>query len=161
VASISATRAIRAYRGPVLLAHGDLDTVVPLSHLARLEAAARATRADDPNAAPVETLVVEGGHHSWLYEFPAYRAAVARFLAAALGGPYDPATAADLARAVPAERIPDGEGPITAVAAEPGGLRTLAGVALPGAARIRAGVGRGDGTGQGAPAEAAPAVADP
>ena len=41
-------------------------------------------------AATVETLVVAGGQHSWLYEQPVYRRAVARMLAAALGGPFVP-----------------------------------------------------------------------
>ena len=68
VADISAAKAIAQYAGPVLLAHGEFDTVVPPSHMERLAAAARAARADDPRAAPVETLVVTEGQHSWLYE---------------------------------------------------------------------------------------------
>ena len=50
------------------------------THLDRLAAAARAA-APATRTRPVETLVVAGGQHSWLYEFPAYRAAVAGFLA--------------------------------------------------------------------------------
>lgn len=135
VADISAARAIAQYTGPVLLAHGELDSVVPPSHMERLAAAARAARADDPNAAPVETLVVKGGHHSWLYEDPGYRGAVAGFLARVLGGPLDPADAAERAEASNAERIPDVESTFAAIKGTPGGLRTLARVALPGATR--------------------------
>ena len=76
VASISAARAVAAYRGPLLLLHGAEDTVVPPSHLERLARAARAARRG-VDEAPVETSIVEGGHHSWLYESPAYRATVA------------------------------------------------------------------------------------
>ncbi len=136
VAEISATQAIARYRGPILLAHGDADQVVPFGHLARLAAAARASRG--AGAAPVETLAIAGGQHSWLYEDPAYRAAVARFLTTALGGPLDPDEAARLAAATPAERIPDAEARFAAVAATPGGFRTLAQVAMPGATRVPA-----------------------
>src|SRR4029079_11312986 len=66
VADISAAKAIAQHAGPGLLPHGELDTAVALSHMARLAAAARAARADDPRSAPVETLVVPEGHHSWL-----------------------------------------------------------------------------------------------
>ena len=41
---------------------------------------------------------MQGGQHSWLYEFPEYRSTVAAFLSRALGGPYAPEEAA--ARAV-------------------------------------------------------------
>jgi alpha-beta hydrolase superfamily lysophospholipase len=134
VADISATQAIARYRGPILLAHGDADQVVPPAHLRRLAAAAHASRpAADP--APIETLVVPGGQHSWLYEDPVYRATVARFLATALGGPLTPDEAATIAAATPAERIPDGESRFAAVAETQGGFRTLAKVALPGATR--------------------------
>ena len=137
VEAISATRAIGRYAGPVLLLHGDTDDVVPVSHTARLEGAAHAARdtaaaRGEPIAAPVESLVIPGGRHSWLYEFPAYRATLARFLAEHLGGPLDPAEAARVAAGVPAMRLPDGEAPFTAVAAEPGGLRSLAGIVRPG-----------------------------
>ncbi len=135
VTDISAAAAVARYAGPVLLAHGEDDTVVPRSHLERLAASARAARAGDPNAAPVETLVVDLGQHSWLYEDPGYRRVVAGFLARALGGPFDPETAADLAAATPAERLPDGEARFAAIDETPGGLRTLAQVALPGATR--------------------------
>ena len=128
---VSATGAARRYRGPLLVAHGDADRVVPVSHLARLEAAARAARAGDPDAGPVESLVLPGGEHSWLYEFPAYRVTVARFLAHALGGPHTPERAAQLAEAVPAVRLPDTDTKLGALADEPGGLRSLARVLRP------------------------------
>jgi pimeloyl-ACP methyl ester carboxylesterase len=140
VPDISATRAIARYRGPVLLAHGDADQVVPVGHLDRLAAAARRTRAEGD--APVETFVLPGGHHSWLYEDPTYRATVARFLTVALGGPLSPDDAGAAAAAAPAERIPDGESRFAAVDETPGGFRSLAQVALPGATQpTRAGQG--------------------
>ncbi len=123
VASVSATAAVRAIDRPVLLIHGSDDGVVPLAHLARL---AKARRAAQPDAV-TETLVVEGGRHSWLYEFPEYRAAIARFLTASLGGPFTPDEAAAVAAAVHAERLPDPER-LTTLDAEPGGFRSLTGV---------------------------------
>ncbi len=166
--SISASAAIARYRGPILLAHGDHDTVVPSSHLALLERAVRASREEDLEAAPVETLRIAGGQHSWLYENPIYRRAVARFLTEACGGPLAPDTAAEIAAATIAERIPDGEMRFQAIAETPGGLRTLAQVALPGATRLRPmtdAVGLagplGAGSGQlGADASSSGAVAD-
>ncbi|MDF2734503.1 MAG: dipeptidyl aminopeptidase [Chloroflexota bacterium] len=136
VGEINATKAIARYRGPILLAHGAADQVVPFGHMGRLAGAARSSR--DTGDAPVETLAIAGGQHSWLYEEPAYRAAVARFLTRALGGPLDPEEAARLAAAAQAERIPDGETRFDAVAATPGGFRTLAQVAMPGATRVPA-----------------------
>jgi alpha-beta hydrolase superfamily lysophospholipase len=135
VDEVSATTAIARYRGPILLAHGDLDQVVPFGHMSRLAAAARRARAGDPGAGPVETLAVKGGQHSWLYEEPLYRSTVARFLAKALAGPTPPDQAAAIAAATFAERIPDGEQQFTAVEATPSGFRGLAQVALPGATR--------------------------
>ncbi len=120
VDSISATRAVRDIAAPVLLAHGTDDGVVPFADLGRLAAARRAAR---PGAV-TETVVVEGGRHSWLYEDPAYRAAVARFLAGSLGGPVPPEEAAAIAAGVPAERLPDPER-LTTLDEQPGGLRTL------------------------------------
>jgi pimeloyl-ACP methyl ester carboxylesterase len=137
VHDISATAAIARYDGPVLLAHGTDDTVVPLWHMDRLAAAARSGRAGDRAAAEVQTLVVEGGQHSWLYEDAAYRRAVAEFLTRALGGPLDPAVAGEIAAATDSSRIPEAEVQFEAVATTPGGLRTLAQVALPGATRVR------------------------
>jgi len=135
VDDISATTAIARYDGPVLLIHGSDDTVVPVGHLARLVAAACAARAGDPFAAEVETMVVPGGQHSWLYEDAAYRRIVAGFLTRAMGGPLEPAVAEDIAAATHATRIPDGEAPFAAVEETLGGFRTLAQVALPGATR--------------------------
>jgi len=123
VASVNATRAVREIDAPVLLVHGDQDGAVPVAHLGKLAAARRASR---PHAV-TETMVVAGGRHSWLYEFPAYRATVARFLAAALGGPLDPDDAAAIAEAVPAVRLPEPER-LTALDEEPGGFRSLAGL---------------------------------
>ncbi|MDP9319134.1 MAG: alpha/beta fold hydrolase [Actinomycetota bacterium] len=135
VSGVSATRAIARYRGPVLLAHGSEDRVVPATHLDRLAAAARSTRTGDTTAAPVETLVVVGGEHSWLYEDPGYRRAVAGFLARSLGGPLSPQAAGDVAAATAAKRVPDGETRFAAVDENPGGFRTLAQVAMPGGTR--------------------------
>lgn len=127
VRSVSAARAIEAYRGPVLLIHGDADRVVPVGHLARLERAALRARTGDPDAASLETLVIPGGQHSWLYEYATYRGTVARFLAASLGGPLEPDAADAAARATAAARLPQREHPFSAIEAEPGGLRTLVG----------------------------------
>jgi len=135
VNDVSAPAAIARYEGPVLLAHGDEDSIVPVTHVERLAAAARSTRHDEPDPATVETLVIPGGQHSWLYEFPAYRRAVATFLARELGGPLDPELAGETAAAVDARRIEDADLPFAAVEVTPGGFRTLASVALPGATR--------------------------
>ena len=125
VRSVSAARAVEAYRGPILLIHGDQDRVVPVSHLSRLERAAVKSREDDPEAGPVEALTIPGGQHSWLYEFAAYRGTLARFLAKAVGGPLDPDAAEAAARATPASRLPQREHPFSAIKEEPGGFRTL------------------------------------
>ncbi len=135
VPDISASAAIGRFRGPVLLAHGGQDAVVPVGHLARLADAVRRSRAGDPGAEPVETLVVPGGRHSWLYEDPGYRRAVARMLARACGGPLDPEAAGEIAAATLAERIPDAETRFAAMEEGHSGLRTLARVALPGGTR--------------------------
>jgi alpha-beta hydrolase superfamily lysophospholipase len=126
VASVSASAALVTHARPVLLIHGDADDVVPSSHLDRLLRTAEAA------GRPVESLRIPGGRHSWLYEFPEYRRAVARFLAAALGGPLEPEEAGAIAADLTVLRLPEGEVPFEAIAAEPGGLRTLAGVVLPG-----------------------------
>lgn len=127
VEGVNASRAAAAYRGPLLLIHGDDDVVVPSTHVARLAAAARATRGAD--GVPVEDLLLRGGQHSWLYEFPAYRRAVAGFFARTLGGQLAPDEAARRAEAVHATRLPDPTAPISAAEAEPGGLRSLASIA--------------------------------
>jgi len=125
VRSVSAARAVETYRGPILLIHGDQDRVVPVSHLSRLERAAVKAREDDPAAGPVEALIIPGGQHSWLYEFAAYRGAVARFLARAVGGPLSPDDAGAAARATSTSRLPQREHPFSAIKEEPGGFRTL------------------------------------
>jgi dienelactone hydrolase len=135
VPDISATSAIARYAGPILLAHGDQDSVVPVSHLVRLAAAVRKARLGDPAAATLETLIVAGGEHSWLYEDAGYRRTVARMLSRALGGPFDPEVAGEIAAATRAERLPEGEGKFAAMEDVHGGLRTLVRVALPGATR--------------------------
>jgi pimeloyl-ACP methyl ester carboxylesterase len=138
VRSTSASAAFARYRGPILLAHGEDDAVMPSSHLARLERAARTARQGDPAAGPVETLRIAGGQHSWLYEDPTYRRVVARFLTEACGGPLDHLAAGEIAAATPAARLPDAEVRFEAIAESPGGIRTLVGVALPGATRAPA-----------------------
>jgi hypothetical protein len=105
----------------------------------RLARIARSSRAGRSDAQRVESVVIPGGRHSWLYEFPAYRGTVAHFLAETLGGTYAPDVAADRAVAVAASRATgDGDSPTTAIAAEPGGFRSLAGVAARGATSRRA-----------------------
>ncbi len=120
VTSVSATAALARYPGPVLLAHGAMDEVVPPAHLWRL---ARAAGAANP-----EVLLVAGGRHSWLYESAEFRGRVASFLAATLGGPLDPAEAGGRAAAVEVVRLADPETRFAAVAEEPGGVRSLAGI---------------------------------
>jgi pimeloyl-ACP methyl ester carboxylesterase len=118
VDAISATKGVARYAGPILLLHGDEDAVVPVAHVARLERAARDARKAAPRARPVESVVIAGGGHSWLYEWPVYRRAIARFLAGALGGPLDPETAGDVAAGVPATRLADRERPVAVDEAE-------------------------------------------
>ncbi len=125
VGMISAAAALTTYDRPVLLVHGDTDDVVPVGHHARLMKVASAA------GRTVESLVVPGGRHSWLYEFPEYRRTVASFLASTLGGPYSPEEAGERAAATDALRIPEGESEFGALAAEPGGFRSLAGLAMP------------------------------
>jgi alpha-beta hydrolase superfamily lysophospholipase len=120
VDAISATGAVRQYRGPILAIHGTNDRVVPAAHLARLVEAARAARAGQLDPAPVEVLTIHEGDHSWLYEFPAYRMAVGRFLAAAFGGPLGPEAAAEVAASVDARRPSEPDHPFSALAGTPG-----------------------------------------
>jgi dipeptidyl aminopeptidase/acylaminoacyl peptidase len=122
VSGTSAARAVQTIAAPVLLVHGDDDHVVPVGHLARLAAIRRAS-----GAGTTQTLVVHDGHHSWLYEFGIFRSTVARFFAAALGGPLDPDAAAEAAEAIPATRLPEPER-LTTLDSEPGGVRSLLGV---------------------------------
>ena len=132
VPDISASKAIERFEGPVLLAHGDQDAIVPISHLARLARAGRRSRARDPRKGPVETLMVVGGLHSWLYEDPGYRRTVARMLTRSLGGPLDPEIAGEIAVATRAIRIADAETAFAAVDGSQRGIRALARVAIPG-----------------------------
>ncbi len=136
VADISATNAIRHYAGPILAIHGTEDRVIPFSHLARLVEAAHVARAADPDASPVELLVIPGGEHSWLYEFPAYRGAIARFLTEAFGGPLSPEEAARLGEAVDARRPEELEHGFSALA--PTGVQAEAGVGVDAASRSAA-----------------------
>jgi dipeptidyl aminopeptidase/acylaminoacyl peptidase len=125
VGRISASTALRTIDRPVLLVHGTADTVVPVAHFERLVAVARQA------GRHVETLRVDGGQHSWLYEFPAYRRAVASFLARSLGGPLTPDEAGSLAAATDAHRLVDAPRPQTQVQREPGGFRSLVALAIP------------------------------
>ena len=152
IASVSASRGVREIDAPVMLVHGDDDHVVPVGDLALLAAARRAARP----LAVTETLIVEGGRHSWLYEFPAYRASIARFLAVALAGPLTPDEAAARAAAVPAVRLPEPER-LTALDEEPGGFRSLARIFQP---RRQPGDVRGA-TAAAAATEASPAAVTP
>ncbi|HET7472005.1 MAG TPA: alpha/beta fold hydrolase [Candidatus Limnocylindrales bacterium] len=129
IVRISATEALARIDRPALLVHGTDDTVVPVSHLRRLAKIVTAT------GRPAETLEIDGGLHSWLYEFPVYRRTVAAFFARALDGPLAPDEAAARAEAVDARRPPpDAVRPPTQVELEPGGFRSLVGLAsrLPG-----------------------------
>lgn len=101
---ISATEALRRYAGPVLALHGTEDRVVPFVHLARLTEAGRRSRSGDPAARPIESVAIPDGMHSWLYEFPAYREAIGRFLAETFGGPLTPDQAADVAAGIDVRR---------------------------------------------------------
>jgi hypothetical protein len=128
---LSASRAVARYGGPLLLVHGALDSVVPPVHLTRLEHAAlrggAARRAaGEPAGGPVETALIPDGQHSWLYELPAYRRTVARFLADALDGPYPADDAAERAAAVDTSRVPEPEESFAAIALRPGPRRTIA-----------------------------------
>lgn len=100
---ISATEAVRRYAGPVLAIHGTDDRVVPYAHLERL-VRARAAGPEAGDRSPVESLAIPGGMHSWLYEFPACRGAIGRFLATVLGGPLSPDEAARTAAEIDVRR---------------------------------------------------------
>ncbi|MEA2520334.1 MAG: uncharacterized protein QOF49_2414 [Chloroflexota bacterium] len=125
VVDISASEALRRITCPVLLIHGTEDAVVPVAHLGRLAAIAESV------GRPAETLVIDAGQHSWLYEHPVYRRTVAAFLSVALGGPLAPEDAAARAEAVDARRQPDTVRPPTQIELEPGGFRSLVRRATP------------------------------
>jgi alpha-beta hydrolase superfamily lysophospholipase len=99
----SATVAASLYRGPLLLLHGEDDRGVPVAHLALIAEAARATRRA-PGSAEVETIVMPGFGHRWLYEAPETRRRIASFLARSLGGPVSPHKAGELAATCVVER---------------------------------------------------------
>jgi pimeloyl-ACP methyl ester carboxylesterase len=116
-ACVAATR----YRGPLLLMHGEDDRAVPVAHLDLIAQAARGARTD-PGSALVETVIVPGYGHRWLYEDAEVRRRTASFFARELGGPVTPDKAGVLAAACVVERP---ENPVygfgaasTAVAAE-------------------------------------------
>ncbi|MEO8229925.1 MAG: alpha/beta fold hydrolase [Chloroflexota bacterium] len=124
--AISARHAIARYRGPVLIAHGRDDAIMPVEHARRIAMAALASRRSDSKTAPVELLVVDGGGHSWFYEDETFRRTVAGFLARELGGPLTPEAAADAAAGADARRLPDTEIPLVGErASEP--VRALVG----------------------------------
>ena len=106
----SATAGATRYAGPLLLLHGAQDHGVPLAHLEMIARAAIAARGGDglslqnPNAAPVETMVLPDFGHRWLYESADARRRVASFLAKSLGGPVSPEDAGDRAAACVVER---------------------------------------------------------
>ena len=149
VTDISATNAIRHYAGPILAIHGTEDGVIPFKHLARLIEAAHAARAGDPAAATVLSLVIPGGQHSWLYEFPAYRGAIARFLAEALGGPLSPEEAARIAEAVDARRPEEREHRFSALGPTALDVEADAGMGGGVSAGVSVGVSGGAGSGDG------------
>ncbi len=91
------------YSGPLLLMHGEDDRGVPAAHLSLIAEAARSARTS-PGSAPVETLIVPGYGHRWLYEDAEVRRRTASFLAEALGGPVAPEKAGELAAACVVER---------------------------------------------------------
>jgi uncharacterized protein len=109
----SATAAAARYRGPLLLLHGAQDHGIPVEHLEIIARAAVAARDGDslalqnPDAAPVETLVLPDYGHRWLYESADARRKVASFLAKSLGGPVSPHDAGERAAACVVERPAD------------------------------------------------------
>jgi len=124
ISELSASRALARYRGPLMLVHGEADSVVPPANLRRLEHAATAAR-KDREASSIETLAIPGGEHSWLYEHETYRRSVAGFLARAFGGPLTPDEAEERAAAIECVRLPEADPPFPAVAGRPRGLAVL------------------------------------
>jgi len=109
---ISARHAVVRYEGPLLVAHGRADPVMPVAHARRIAGAALDARRSTVRPAPVELLIGDEGGHSWLYEDPDFRRRVAAFLARALGGPLTSAAAGDAAAAADARRLPEPEAPL-------------------------------------------------
>lgn len=124
VEAVSARAAIARYAGPILLAHGALDQIVPLGHLHRLATAAGDARRRS-GLGPLEVHVVREGHHSWLHEDAAFRRSVARFLTDSLGGPLHPDEAADRAERADAPRLPEVIEGFSAVDEQPGAVVTI------------------------------------
>lgn len=137
VESISARAAIARYRGPVLLAHGALDQVVPIAHMRRLAAAAGDARRHAGHG-PLEVHVVAEGRHSWLHEDAQFRRAVARFFAEFLPGPLEPDEAGARAFATEAPRLPEPTDGFSALVDAPGPMRTVG--QLAGAVPLRSGI---------------------
>ncbi|HEY6057120.1 MAG TPA: alpha/beta fold hydrolase [Candidatus Limnocylindrales bacterium] len=129
VHAITASRAIARYGGPILVVHGAVDTVVPPGDLDRLVRAARRGRSRIANPQPVESLLLPGGRHSWLYEDERFRRTVAAFLARSLGGPYSPEEAAERAGQTFCVRPPEGEAPFDALVDLPAPVRLMTGMA--------------------------------
>jgi dipeptidyl aminopeptidase/acylaminoacyl peptidase len=136
VRDVSASHAVGRIHAPLLLVHGAEDAVVPPWHMKRLATAARHGRS--PSDPPLETLVVPGGRHSWLHEHEVFRRTLAGFLARNLGGRLDPDQAAEAAAAVEAPRLPEVDEALNAAEAEPGGLRSLAAIVMPGGRPLKA-----------------------
>jgi alpha-beta hydrolase superfamily lysophospholipase len=105
VEEASAVVAASRYKGPLFLIHGAQDRGVPVAHLEIIGRAAASHRDEDDPA--VETLVLPGFGHRWLYEDAGCRRKVAAFFARSLGGPIDPATAGERAAACVVERPAD------------------------------------------------------
>jgi uncharacterized protein len=101
----SACLAAARYRGPLLLMHGEDDRGVPVAHLDLIAAAARKARDGRGEAgAPVETMIVPGYGHRWLFEDAEVRRRTASFFARTLDGSLEPVTAGELAAACVVER---------------------------------------------------------
>jgi pimeloyl-ACP methyl ester carboxylesterase len=99
----SACVAAARYCGPLLLMHGEDDHAVPVAHLDMIAQAARGARTG-PGSPPVETVIVPGYGHRWLYEDAEVRRRTASFFARALGSPMAPDRAGELAAACAVER---------------------------------------------------------
>lgn len=106
IGDASASSAAATYRGPLLLMHGEDDHGVPVAHLALIANAALGVRTD-PGSAPVETLILPGYGHRWLYESADARRTTASFFARQLGSNMDPDAAGARAAACVVERPAD------------------------------------------------------
>ena len=122
-ATSAPTAAIARYDGPVLLAHGAEDAVVPVEppgparprRPARRGPATRSPRRSRRSSSRAAST-------RWLYEdrrLPPGRRR--RSSPARSAGRSSPTAAGELAAATPAERIPDGEAPFAAIEETPGG----------------------------------------